>query len=106
MSKKQIAVYSTYNPVTMMTELILELRKLGIEIEYTFNHPNGLYLIETPKAAIQIINSMSNITGKQYDELFGFPLEWGAWMRRNSKEKPFRGTLIDYILQINNKESK
>ena len=104
MRKKKIAVYCTYNPVTMMSELILELRKLGVEMNYSFNHPNGLYLIETPKVVIQIVNSVRHLAKEPYDELFGFPLEWIA-MRRNPKEKIFKGSLTDYILQTNNKES-
>ena len=105
MNKKKIAVYCTYNPVTMMSELILELHKLGVETNYSFSNPNGLYLIETPKVTIQIVNSLRNLDGMRYDELFGFPLEWGAWMRKDPKEKPFKGSLTDYILQTNNKES-
>ena len=96
MPKKEIACFSPGNPMRMLDEIMYKLGEYDHLVTYMRRIPCEL---ETHNVRLNIFTQPQQLKGRQFDEIFGFPVE-SVWpYRKNKKLKPFTGSLINYILR-------
>ena len=96
MSMKTVACYSPGNPVRLLDELMY---KLGEYDHLIMSMSRVRCMFETRNLRVMIVTKPEYLRGRKYDELFGFSKEINWIYRKNKSEKPFTGSLINYILR-------
>ena len=79
-----------------MNDIRTELESYNISI---INFVKGSRIIETPRLIIRLIPQSMTPRGLLCDEAFGFSKENQYYLRRNSDTPPYKGTMIEYILE-------